>query len=117
MPPLEWHLKFAEQMVDLADRQRNKNVWVACHAILRAFEETIDAYGAKEGFQFHDSYPAEAWQKRIRWMRESKPDLLEEWNDLTGLCARIQLDQSDHIVFQMSCIVRNRLNMMEDHSP
>lgn len=114
MPPPEWHLKFAQQMVELADRERNKSSWVACHVILRAFEEIIDAYSAEEGLHFHDIYPAEAWQERIRWMRDSKPDLLNEWNELTGLCVQIQAEQSYHVVPQMLDVVRNRLNMMEN---
>jgi len=112
MPPPEWHLKFAQQMVDLADRERNyKSPWVACHAILRAFEEIIDAYGAQEDLHFHDIYPNEAWLKRIGWIRSSKLDLLKDWNDLTSLCALILTGQSGNVISQMLDIVRNRLGM------
>ncbi len=116
MSPPQWHVKFALQMVDLADRERNKeNVWVARHAILRAFEEIIDAYGAEDGLHFHDIYPIEAWRERIRWMRNFKPDLQEDWNDLTGLCAQIPVTgQTDRITSQMLAIVRARLNMMDN---
>ena len=116
MSPPQWHLKFALQMVDLADRERKKgDAWVVCHAALRAFEEIIDAYSAEEGLHFHDIYPIEAWRERIRWMRDFKPDLQEEWNDLTALCVQIPITgQRDHVTSQMLEIVRERLNKMEN---
>ncbi len=105
MPPPEWHARFALQMLEIAGAQ--KNAWVACHAILRAFEEVIDAYCAQDGLHFHDDYPVEAWKKRTEWLHSSRPDLLEDWNRLLGLCAQVAAGQPD-AVLQMLVIARNR---------
>lgn len=108
MPAFEWHLKFALQMAEMAEKESSRNAWVACHAVLRAFEEVIDAYCANEDLHFHDDYPIEAWEKRTKWL-SSKTDLLDEWNRIQKLCA--SGNQSDNAA-QMLHILKGRLAKM-----
>ncbi|MEM3083639.1 MAG: hypothetical protein QXP61_00970 [Nitrososphaerales archaeon] len=89
--------------------QRDMNPYVVSYCALRAFEELIDAFTAQEGLHFHDEYPVQAWQNRVKWMH-SKPDLLHEWNGLLELYSLVSVGNDGDKALKMMAIVRNRLD-------
>lgn len=83
MSPPEWHIKFAAEMLEIADRSlAAKKYAVVVTAVLRAFEEIMDAYAAKDsGLHFHDDYPDVGPQGRINWVETNRPELFKSWQE------------------------------------
>lgn len=83
-----WHMLLARYMLDVAVDAIGRGRYVAsAYALLVAFEEMMDAYSARDGKHFHDEYLADAWQKRVEWMREH--GLLDRWEHLIHLCSKV----------------------------
>ena len=84
MSPPEWHMKLAFEMLELADRSLAlKKYPVVVTAVLRAFEEIMEAHAAKDsGIHFHNDFPDVGPQKRISWVKANRPELFDSWEKI-----------------------------------
>ena len=114
---LMWHMRLAYYMMCLAEDEKHKSAHVSAYAMLRAFEEIIDAYGSMEGIHFHTLYPQKAWKERIKWMKsnKSKINFIDEWNDLVLLYALIsqkKIHSGKHLEMMMTKVM-NRIEQFK----
>ncbi|MEM2856292.1 MAG: hypothetical protein QW416_04245 [Candidatus Nitrosocaldaceae archaeon] len=100
-----WHMLFAKEMIEIAKRSKSKT---AAYALLVAFEHIIDAYIARGGKHFHEEYLADAWKKRIEWMREH--DILDRFDMLTCYCSKV-IEGKEEYVYDMLTLIENMVIM------
>lgn len=116
MAPPEWHIKFALEMLKLAEKAlaAGSHASVAS-AVLRAFEEIIDAYAAKQGFHFHDEYPNEAAEKRIGWIEKNNQEIFEKWKMLILEYCDVGLGEDGSRANKMVNLLRDSLQKMQSN--
>lgn len=96
MSNFEWHYRLSVRMISIAEElEPTKYPHLISYIALRAFEELIDAYSAKDGLHFHDEFLVDAWKSRVEWMRLLRADLLHDWNLMSELYSLISIGKGD----------------------
>jgi len=116
MAPPEWHIRFALEMLNLAEKALAAgNYATVASAVLKAFEEIIDAYAAKQGLHFHDQYQNEGSEKRIDWIKQNNAEIFQEWNILLSEHCEVGLGEDGSKANKMVDLLRDSLQKMQSN--